>query len=353
MADQKKEKVTPKHALNSINKRGDYEREASAHRHLIEPGTRFEPEVGRYHLHVALACPWACGTLSMLKLQGLEDIISYSQVHPTWNRTKPDDDEDKHTGWVYRSPGDPPLTNSLGYGSIAVDEACKPDTFTNAQTIRELYEICGDTKGPFSTPVLWDKKTRTIVNNESTDILRILNSAFGAFAKTPQNLYPAALEADLSTLNKELVYANVNNGVYRCGFARSQDSYDLAVEQLFLALDELEAHLGKQRFLGGGQFTWLDLRLFHTLVRFDPVYTCYFKTNVRRIADYPNLLGFVRDVYSIEAIAATINMAHIKAHYFTSHPQLNTFAIIPKSNGPDLTLPHGRESLSSAEPTDV
>lgn len=181
------------------------------------------------------------------------------------------------------------------------------------------------------------------MNNESTEILRIFNSAFNDFAANPQqDLYPAHLEADLSKLNEELVYPNVNNGVYRCGFATSQEQYDLAVDRLFSTLDELEARLGQQRFLGGAQFTWLDLRLFHTLVRFDPVYVCYFKTNVRRIADYHNLLGFVRDVYSIESIAATINLQHIKAHYFTSHPHLNTYAIIPKSNGPDLTLPHAR-----------
>lgn len=329
-------------AFKSINEEGDYKRRASAHRHLIEAGSRFEPEAGRYHLHVALACPWACGCLSMLKLKGLEDSISYSQVHPTWNKTKPDDDEDDHHGWVYRSPGDKPLSNSLGHGSVASDEACLPDTSTNVKSIRELYELSGDAQGPFSTPVLWDKKLGTIVNNESTEILRMFNSAFKGLAQNPQDLYPAHLEEELTKLNEELVYPNVNNGVYRCGFARSQDHYDLAVGQLFSALDELEVRLGEQRFLGGALFTWLDLRLFHTLVRFDPVYTCYFKTNVRRVADYPSLLGFIRDVYSIDAVASTINMAHIKAHYFTSHPQLNTFAIIPKSNGPDLTAPHGR-----------
>jgi putative glutathione S-transferase len=321
---------------------GEYKRQASVHRNTIRPGSRFEPEADRYHLHVALACPWACGTLSMLKLKGLEEAISYSVVHPTWNRTKPDDPEDSHLGWMYRSPGDKPLCNNLGHGSFPVDDACKPDAFTDVKSVRELYELSGDTKGPFSTPVLWDKKLKVIVNNESMEILRMFNSSFGGLAQNASDYFPADREVELSKLNEELIYPNVNNGVYRCGFARTQEAYDSSVSGLFSALDHLELHLGEHRFLGGSTFTWLDLRLFHTLVRFDPVYTCYFKTNVKRIAEYPNLLGYMRDVYSMDAIAGSINMSHIKTHYFTSHPQLNTFAIIPQSNGPDLTLPHGR-----------
>jgi putative glutathione S-transferase len=282
----------------------------------------------------------------MLKLKGLEKTISHSVVHPTWQRTKPADPEDEHVGWVYRELGDKPLSSSTGYGSFPVDVACKPDTFTNVKSIRDLYELCGDTRGPFSTPVLWDKKLGTIVSNESSEILRMFNSSFdGLGENSEEDFFPMDLEAELSKLNEELVYPNVNNGVYRCGFARTQEAYDLAVNRLFSSLDQLEALLADRRFVGGEHLTWLDLRLFHTLVRFDPVYTCYFKTNTKRIVDYPNLLGFVRDVYSVDAIAETIDMTHIKVHYYSSHPVFNTFAIVPESSGPDLTLPHARASL--------
>ncbi len=299
-----------------------------------------------YHFFHQLACPWACGVLAMIYIKGLEDVISHSIVHPTWNKTKPNDDEDTHCGWVFRSPGDEPLTNSLGHGLFPCDEHLIPDTITNCNSVRDIYELHGNTEGPFSTPLLYDKKGKTIVNNESTDILRMLNSEFDALAKNPEtNLYPSELEDTLKELNDSLVYPNVNNGVYRCGFARSQEAYDEAVVNLFQALDELEERLSKTRYLTGKQFTWLDLRLFMTLVRFDPVYITYFKTNKKRLVDYPNLLGFVRDVYSMEPVKRTINMDHIKTHYYTSHPVHNTFAIIPVYDGPDLDVPHGREDM--------
>ena len=149
---------------------------------------------------------------------------------------------------------------------------------------------------------------------------------------------------ELQDLN-DIIYTEVNNGVYRAGFARKQQAYEAAVSGLFAALDQMEARLATKRFLTGPRFTWLDLRFFHTLVRFDPVYTCYFKTNEKRIADYPNLLAYMRDIYSIESVGRTINMEHIKTHYFSSHPQLNMFAIVPHHNGPDLTQPSGRAAM--------
>jgi len=279
----------------------------------------------------------------MLYLKGLEDVISYSIVHPTWARTKPDVDEDEHCGWVYRAPGDPPMANPLGHGSTLCDDALIPDGATNVQSIRELYERSGDSRGPYTTPVLWDKEEGVIVNNESTEILRMLNSAFDEFAIHPQlDMYPAEHEAFLSSLNAEIIYPRINNGVYRSGFARSQEMHDEAVGECFEALEKVEANLAETRFLAGENLTWLDLRLFHTLVRFDPVYTVYFKTNLKRISDFPNLLGFVRDVYQVPEIKRSINMQHIKSHYFTSHPHLNTFGIVPKYNGPNLDVPSGR-----------
>lgn len=182
-------------------------------------------------------------------------------------------------------------------------------------------------------------------NNESTEILQMFNSAFGDLAAHAEvNLYPPEHADELKALN-ELVYNDINNGVYRAGFARQQAAYDAAVSAVFAALDRVEERLLAQRYLTGSKFTWLDLRLFHTLVRFDPVYHTYFKANEKHIADYPNLLGYMRDIYSIEPVGKTINMDHIKTHYFTSHPQLNSFAIIPKHNGPDLTQPSGRAAM--------
>lgn len=328
------------------NASGAYVRRDSTFRDFIKAGTRFEPEAGRYHLHVALACPWACGTLSMLHLKGLEKIISHSVVHPTWQPTRPDSEDDQHRGWVYRSPGDEPLTSASGYGSFPCDDALKLDEVTGCASIREVYELAGAAPGTtYSTPVLWDNKEKTIVNNESTEILQMLNSAFGDLASNAEvDLYPAEHVDELQELNK-LVYNDINNGVYRAGFAREQSAYDDAVSAVFVALDRIEERLSTQRYLTGSKFTWLDLRLFHTLVRFDPVYHTYFKTNEKHIADYPSLLGYVRDIYGIEPVRKTINMKHIKMHYFTSHPQLNSFAIIPKHNGPDLTQPSGRAAM--------
>jgi len=219
----------------------------------------------------------------------------------------------------------------------------------NAKNLREVYEVGGNPTGPFSTPVLFDKRTNSIVNNESKEILRIFNSAFDSFAKSPGlSIFPPELEAELVELNDTLIYPKINNGVYRAGFARTQQAYDTAVTECFAALEQVEKRLGASRFLSGDQFTWLDLRLFHTLVRFDPVYTCYFKTNEKRIADFPNLLGFVRDVYSRPAIRRFINIKHIKMHYFTSHPHLNTYAVIPTHDGPDLNVAHGRALVATA-----
>ena len=259
----------------------------------------------------------------MLYLKGLDQVVSHSNVHPTWQRTRPGAKKDEHCGWVYKSPGDAPLQSPGGFGSFACDAACKPDTVTGATAIRDLYEMAGAKPGTtYSTPILWDTKLNTIVNNESSEILRIFNSGFADFSSGP-DLFPAELEAELMGLNAEIIYPNINNGVYRCGFAGTQKAYDSAVDEVchgalscpnslkhlgaslltgyIAALDVLEERLTSRRYLTGAKFTWLDLRLFHTLVRFDPVYVTYFKTNRKRIADYPNLLGFVRDIFSVRS----------------------------------------------------
>jgi len=333
---------------DTVGKKGEYTRHDSKHRQKASDGDEdalLPAEAGRYHLHISLACPWANGILAALYLKGLEDVISYSTVHPTWGKTKPDDPKDEHRGWVYRSPGDEPLANGFGYGSFVCDDALIPDTITNAKTVRQVYNDCGDDVGPYTTPLLYDKKASRIVSNESMDILPMINSKFNHLAKNPDvNLYPddEELAKELEELNATLIYPKINNGVYRCGFATSQQAYDIAVSELFEALEIVETKLSKQRYLGGDKFTWLDLRLFETLIRFDPVYITYFKANKKRIADYPNLLAFCRDIYSMEDIKRTVNMDHIKMHYFTSHPKLNPYGIIPAYDGPDLTAPHDR-----------
>jgi len=330
-------------ALDEMDEKGGFKRVAASFRNTIEPGGRFLPEAGRYHLYVSLACPWAAGTLAALHHKGLADAIGHSIVHPTWAETRPDDPDDAHFGWHFRNPGDESVSNTLGHGNYECDDALIPDTVNGAKTIRELYEIAGDVTGKYSTPVLWCKKEKTIVCNESLDILKLFDSAFDGISKHPDHkLFPEDTDqqAELEALN-DYVYPNVNNGVYRCGFAKSQSAYSEAHRQLYESLDRLEEHLQKQTsnnldFLTGNQLTWIDLRLYMTLVRFDPVYVVYFKTNHKRIADYPNLLRFMRQCYAIPAIKASTNLRHIKMHYFSSHPNLNTYGIIPESNGPAL-----------------
>jgi len=331
-------------ALDEMSNTGEFKRVAAGFRNTIEKGGRFEPEAGRYHLYVSLACPWANGTLAALRYKGLSDAIGHSIVHPTWARTRPDDQDDMHCGWHFRNPGDDPVPNSLGHGSNECDDANVPDSANGAKTIRDLYEMANDTTGKYSTPVLWCTKEKTIVNNESPDILKMFDGAFDDVAKHPERkLFPTdATKAAAAEALNDYIYPTVNNGVYRCGFAKKQAAYEQAHKQLFESLDRLEEHFKNNRekhgidFLTGSEMTWIDLRLYMTLVRFDPVYVVYFKTSHKRIADFPNLLRFVRKCYSIPEIKASTNIRHIKMHYFTSHPTLNTYGIIPEHNGPSL-----------------
>ncbi len=270
---------------------------------------------GRYHLYVALACPWAHRTVIMRMLKGLEDVVSMSVVEPLYG---------PH-GWRFGS----------GPGTV-------PDTVNGASELAEIY-LLADPKytGRVSVPALWDKERRTIVNNESAEIIRMLNGAFGRFTNVRTDYYPAPLRAEIDRVN-DLVYENVNNGVYRAGFATAQEAYEEAFHALFGALDELERRLSRQRYLVGEAITEADWRLFTTLIRFDAVYYGHFKCNLRRIADYPNLSNYLRDLYQQPGIAALVNMDHIKRHYYGSQRHVNPTGIVPLGPQLDFAAPHDR-----------
>jgi len=275
----------------------------------------FPAETGRYHLYVSLACPWAHRTLIFRKLKKLEDVISVSITGPLYGKI----------GWEFGA--------SLG-GT--------PDSVNGKATLAEIYLLADPHyTGRVSVPVLWDKKRRTIVNNESSEIIRMLNSAFDAFTDARGDYYPAALRADIDRIN-DLVYPTVNNGVYRAGFATSQEAYEEAARALFVTLDMLEARLARQRYLAGRQITEADWRLFTTLVRFDAVYYSHFKCNLRRVADYPNLWNYTRDLYQVPGIAETVSIDQIKRHYYGSQRQVNPTGIVPIGPEIDFTAPHDR-----------
>jgi len=304
------------------NQDGEFVRKASSFRDWVraDGSTKFAVEAGRYHLYVAHACPWAHRTWIARALLGLEHAISLSIVHPLM----------LEQGWVFRDePGlllDPEL---------------------NAQALHELYQAASpQMTGKATVPVLWDRQARTIVNNESRDILRMLTSEFLVLASRPRELSPAPL-CPLIDSTLDAIYTPINNGVYRCGFAQSQRAYDAAVRELFHALDHWESVLGRQRFTCGESLTEADIALFTTLLRFDLVYVTHFKCNLRRLVDYPNLFGFVRDVYQTPGVAETCDVARIKQHYFGSHGFLNPGRIVPVGFAVDFAAPHGRGPSSS------
>jgi putative glutathione S-transferase len=270
---------------------------------------------GRYHLYVALPCPWAHRTVIMRMLKGLEDVVSMSVLEPLYG---------PH-GWRF---GTTPGTS--------------PDSVNGASELAEIY-LRADPRytGRVSVPALWDKERRTIVNNESAEIIRMLNGAFGRFTNVRTDYYPPALREEIDRVNA-LVYENVNNGVYRAGFATVQEAYEEAFRALFRVLDELEQRLARQRYLVGGDITEADWRLFTTLVRFDAVYYSHFKCNLRRITDYPNLSNYLRDLYQQGGVAAIVNMDHIKRHYYGSQRHVNPTGIVPLGPELDFMAPHDR-----------
>lgn len=330
-------------ALEEMGTKGEFKRVASVYRKKVteEP---YKPESDRYHLYVSYACPWAHRTLIVRALKGLQDHIGVTVTLPTWQQTRPDQDE--HAGWVFGDDNSA-VTPPSGHGLIKVKGASL-DPLHGFKSVRDIYDLVGDQNGKYTVPVLFDKKTNTIVNNESSEIIEQLNADFNDIAKAnAPDLNPADTHKQQNELN-EWIYHGINNGVYRSGFAQSQEAYTEAVTEVFEALDRVEDILSKQRYLTGGRLTLADIRLFVTLVRFDEVYVVYFKTNKKRIADYPNILNYVRDIYQMPGVADTVNMEHIKAHYYTSHPKLNAFSIVPIGPNAEAAFaePHDRDRFS-------
>jgi putative glutathione S-transferase len=280
-------------------------------------GYRAEP--GRYHLYACYACPWSHRTILYRQLKGLDDVISLTVLDP----------ERDERGWA--------IAHAAGTAS---------DPVNGFTFLSEAYSASdAEFDGHVTAPVLWDRERSRIVNNESSEIIRMLDREFDAFAGHPERRYcPDELRSEIDELNA-FVYENVNDGVYKTGFAKSQAAYELAFGRLFDALDELDARLSQSRYLLGGAITEADWRLFVTLVRFDSAYVGHFKCNLRRVADYPQLSGYLRELYQHPGVAATVNMDHIKRHYYRTHPSLNPTGIVPLGPALDLAAPHGRESL--------
>ena len=279
----------------------------------------FKAESGRYHLYVSLACPWAHRTIIFRKLKGLENVISLSIVSPDMLQD----------GWTFHT-----------------DEGSTGDDVNGKSKLSEIYLLANPKySGRVSVPVLWDKQRKTIVNNESAEIIRMLNSAFDGFTNIHADYYPEPLRTEIDRVNEQ-VYANVNNGVYRAGFATTQGAYEQAFRNLFDSLDELEQRLSQQRYLAGKQITEADWRFFVTLIRFDAVYYSHFKCNWRHIHEYPNLGNYVRDLYQQPGVAETVSLAQIKRHYYGSQLRVNPTGIVPVGPQLDFSAPHDRGRFS-------
>ncbi|WP_237068177.1 glutathione S-transferase family protein [Microbulbifer guangxiensis] len=275
----------------------------------------FAAESGRYHLYVSLACPWAHRTLIFRKLKGLEDLIDVSVVSPYMH---------EH-GWTFNK-----------------DEGSSGDALFQSDYLHQVYtRNKADYTGRVTVPLLWDKQRGCVVSNESAEIIRMFNSAFDGLTGNNDDYYPEDLRGDIDATN-EIVYENVNNGVYRAGFATKKDAYEHAYERLFSTLEQLEKRLADNRYLCGDRITEADWRLFTTLVRFDPVYHGHFKCNKQRLADYPNLWGYVRELYQWPGVAETVDFHHIKTHYYASHDTINPTGIVPKGPELDYSAPHHR-----------
>lgn len=302
---------------------GRFEREPTRFRNFVTadggPGPTgeggFPAEAGRYHLYVCLACPWAHRTLIFRALKKLENVISVSIVSPLMG------DE----GWTFNEA-----------------EGSTGDSGNHTRKLGEVYLLAAPKySGRVTVPVLWDKTRKTIVSNESAEIIRMLNTAFNAFTDDRRDFYPEKLRTEIDAINNE-VYPNINNGVYRAGFATKQEAYEEAFRALFAALGRMEGRLSKHRYLAGGALTEADWRLFTTLIRFDAVYYSHFKCNERRILDYPNLSNYLRDLYQVPGVKGTVDLDHIKRHYYWSHPQINPTRIVPLGPRLDFDAPHDR-----------
>lgn len=278
----------------------------------------FKAEPGRYHLYVSLACPWANRTLIFRKLKGLEDMISISVVNPLM----------AEHGWTFDD-----------------DDGVIPDPIHQAKYLYEIYQAADPHySGRVTVPLLWDKHQNKPVNNESAEIIRMFNSAFDQVGASPGDYYPEDLRSEIDPLNQR-IYDHINNGVYKAGFATTQEAYEEAVYELFAELDLVDQRLANQRYLLGATPTEADWRLFTTLIRFDAIYHGHFKCNLRRIEGYPHLSGYVRDLYQWPGIADTINMKHIKEHYYRSHATINPTGVVPVGPDLDFTRAHGRDKF--------
>lgn len=311
-------------SLASLSKNGSFERKASSFRNWVTADGSAGPSgeggfpaaSGRYHLYVAYACPWAHRALIFRKLKGLEDHIDVSVVDPDM----------LDYGWTLK--GDMPGATG--------------DRLLGKDHLHEVYtEADPKATTRVTVPVLWDKERSTIVSNESAEIIRMFNSAFDGITDNTDDYYPEALRPRIEEIN-ERVYDTVNNGVYKSGFARSQEAYDKAVGALFDSLDWLEGILAENRYLAGDGITEADWRLFTTLVRFDTVYHTHFKCNRSRIVDFPNMWGYVRELYQVPGVAETVNLDHIARHYYYSHDSVNPTRIVPIGPKLDFMAPHGR-----------
>lgn len=301
---------------------GRFLREDAQFRQLIggEDGS-YPAESGRYHLYVSLACPWAHRTLIVRTLKDLQSHIDVSVVSPIM----------LENGWTF-------ATEEGSTGDIAQGHALMHQVYSAAQS---------NYSGRVTVPVLWDKQTGTIVSNESSEIIRMLGTAFDDLTGNRLNLYPSALRQHIDNWNSR-IYPAINNGVYRAGFATSQNAYAEAYLEVFAELDHIDAHLAFHRYLCGDTLTEADIRLFTTLIRFDAVYHGHFKCNRQRLEDYPNISGYVREIYQLSGVAATVDFDHIKRHYYASHGTINPTAVVPLGPDIDYTRAHGREALESA-----
>ncbi|VAW54098.1 Glutathione S-transferase, omega [hydrothermal vent metagenome] len=299
---------------------GEFKRMDSTFRDWVsgDGSSQYAAEKNRYHLYVSHACPWAHRTVIFRKLKQLEHIIGLSVVEPDM----------LNDGWTFSASGD----------------YCEP--LYNSRFMHEIYTRAEkEFTGQITVPVLWDKKTNTIVNNESSEIIRMLNSEFNEFTPIKTDYYPLALRERIKLTNKP-IYDNINNGVYRCGFATTQDAYEEAFDRLFNTLDNVEKTLSIQRYLMGSEITEADWRLFTTLIRFDAVYVGHFKCNLKRIADYSNLSNYLRELYQIEGIAETVDFDYIKRHYYYSHTSVNPTQLIPKGPEQNFNLAHDRDKFN-------
>lgn len=304
------------------NSGGEFRRQDSRFRNWLtangEPGpdgkTGFKAEPGRYHLYVSLACPWAHRTLIFRELKQLQDYVDVTVVEPIM----------LENGWEMNDPL---------YG---------------LDFLYQLYlKADASYEGRVTVPVLWDKKTKTIVSNESSEIIRMFNTAFNSLTGNTTDYYPEDLRETINTLN-DRIYDTINNGVYRAGFATTQAAYAEAFHSLFESLDWVEALLSQQRYLAGNSLTEADWRLFTTLIRFDAVYFGHFKTNRQLLADYPAISGYVRELYQVPGVAGTVNFDHIKTHYYASHLMINPTGVVPVGPNQDFTAPHNRDRLKAA-----